>query len=462
MTTFTESNARLSDKSYRPNDDRIDTSAFRLIKEVNRPSGYRGFIYQNEVTKEYVVAHTGTEFDIDKLRDLALTDAQMALLKVNQQLDDARDTVELALEMAKRDGTSVTVTGHSLGGFLTQVTCHEYGLHGETYNAFGAAGLYGVPMGGDLVVNHVRVSDMVGAANHHFGEVRVYATQRDVDVLLLNGALPSQQGPLGFVQNLHRLGPDSTHGAVQFHGGSRTPEQLTIYGPNSIITQENHSLYQQHKAEFDTYRESIRQASDHLATLFKGTGVGAIYSAAVGSQHVGHKIRSHILGSDVRDEVRELRQTARRAVAETNRHFVPPAEPLIYRGSTGDPDIGINRKMERLLGPPSLQDDTCKPGPGSGWLTYPTTAPGQTPLSLRDDPVAYIDRMVAAYDAGDRDTFRQMTQAAANDPFARQMQSQAVVQVNLEERREARQMAERQRQEQAEQPVLAMRNSRLH
>lgn len=462
MPTFTESHSRLADKAYQPYDGRIDTSAFSLVREVNRPSGYRGFIYKNRLTDEYVVAHTGTEFDVDKLRDLALTDAQMVLLKVNQQLDDARDTVELAIEMAKQDGTTVTVTGHSLGGFLTQVTCHEYGLRGETYNAFGAAGLYGVPMGGNLVVNHVRVSDMVGAANRHFGEVRVYATQQDVDVLLRDGALPSQQSPLGFIQDLRTLGPDATHGAVQFHGGQRKPEELIIYGPNSIITHQNQALYQQHKAEFDTYRESIRQASDHLATLFKGTGAGAIYSAAIGSQHLGHKIRHHVLGSDVRDEIRELRQTARRAVAETNRHFVPPAEPLIYRGSTGDPGIDINRKMERLLGPPSLQDDTCKPGPGSGWPTHPTTASGQAPLSLRDDPLAYVNRMVAAYDAGDRDMFRQMTQAAANDPFARQMQSQAVVQVNLEERREAQQMAERQRQEQAEQPVLAMRSHRLH
>lgn len=80
------------------------------------PSGYHGVIYKNLRTDEYGVAHTGTEFDTDKLRDAVLTDAQMALLNVNQQLDDARDLVELAIEMARQDGTNVTVTGHSLGG----------------------------------------------------------------------------------------------------------------------------------------------------------------------------------------------------------------------------------------------------------------------------------------------------------------------------------------------------------
>ena len=45
-----------------------------------------------------LVANTGTEFDTDKVRDGLITDAQMPVLKVNQQLDDARDLVELAIE----------------------------------------------------------------------------------------------------------------------------------------------------------------------------------------------------------------------------------------------------------------------------------------------------------------------------------------------------------------------------
>ncbi|WP_448229621.1 hypothetical protein [Pseudoxanthomonas mexicana] len=117
MTTFTESHARLSYKSYDPGSTGIDTDAFELVIESNRASGYRGFIFRNNITKDYVVAHTGTEFDTDKIRDALLTDGQMVLADVNQQLDDARDLVELAIEMAKRDGTRVTVTGHSLGGF---------------------------------------------------------------------------------------------------------------------------------------------------------------------------------------------------------------------------------------------------------------------------------------------------------------------------------------------------------
>lgn len=130
MPTFTETHARQADDVYR-------LYGFKPphpfeVKTVYEPSsGYRGVIYRNMESGDYVVAHTGTEFDTDKIRDGLLTDAQMALLKVNQQLDDARDLVELAVEMAKRDGTRVTVTGHSLGGFLAQVTAHEYGPRDE-------------------------------------------------------------------------------------------------------------------------------------------------------------------------------------------------------------------------------------------------------------------------------------------------------------------------------------------
>jgi uncharacterized protein YaiI (UPF0178 family) len=352
MPTFTESHARLSEKSYRPHDDKIDTSAYLLIREVNRSSGYRGAIHKNLDTGDYVVSHTGTEFDTDKLRDGLLTDAQMALLKVNQQLNDARDLVELAIEMAKRDGTKVTVTGHSLGGFHTQVTCHEYGLRGETFNAYGAAGLYGVPEGGTQVINHVRATDMVGAANRHFGEVRVYATQQDVDVLLKRGPVPSQQNRWELIGDLRTLGPDATHGAVQFHGGQRTAEQLAVYGPNSLINHESQSLYQQHKPEFDAYRESIRSAAEDVALATKLTGAGVIYTSAIGSQYAMHKVRHGLMGNEVHDELRELRLAVQRATADSNRDFVPPDRPLIYRDGTGSPLEQIDRRIQDLRRPP--------------------------------------------------------------------------------------------------------------
>ncbi|KAF1726150.1 hypothetical protein [Pseudoxanthomonas japonensis] len=457
MPTFTESHARLSGKSYDPYDDKIDTSAFFLMKEVKSSSGYRGTIHRNLDTGDYLVSHTGTEFDTDKLRDGLLTDAQMALLKVNQQLDDARDLVELAIEMAKRDGTRVTVTGHSLGGFHTQVTCHEYGLKGETFNAYGAAGLYDVPEGGSQVINHVRASDMVGAANRHFGEVRVYATQQDVDVLLNQGPVPSQQNRWELINDLRTLGPDATHGAVQFHGDHRTAEQLAVYGPNSLINHESQALYKQHRPEFDAYRESIRSAAEDAALATKLTGAGIAYTSAIGSQYVMHKVRHGLMSNEVHDELRELRRAGQRATDERNRDFVPPDRPLIYRDSAGSPLEQIDGRMQELLRAPTLEDSQCKPERGSGWPSRPAGDSAPSPVSLRDDPLSYIDRMVAAYDASDQVDFRLMTQAAANDSYARRVSATAATQVDAEERQQAllAQVAEQQSAEQTQVAVSA-------
>ena len=457
MSTLTESHARLSEKSYSPHDDRIDIEAFEQVKEVGTSSGYHGVIYRNVKTRDYVVSHTGTEFDTDKIRDGLLTDAQMVLADVNQQLDDARDLVELAIEMAKRDGTRVTVTGHSLGGFHTQVTCHEYGLKGETFNAYGAAGLYGVPVGGSQVINHVRATDMVGAANRHFGEVRVYATQQDVDVLLKQGPVPSQQNRWELLGDLRALGPDATHGAVQFHGGHRTAEQLAVYGPNSLINHESQALYQQHRPEFDAYRESIRSAAEDVALATKLTGAGIAYTSAIGSQYVMHKARHGLMGNEVHDELRELRLAAQRATDERNRDFVPPDRPLIYRDSAGSPLEQIDGRIQQLRRAPTREDSQCKPERGSGWPSRPAGDSTPSPVSLRDDPLAYIDRMVAAYDAGDQGAFRRMTQAASSDPHARLVSATATAQVDAEERQQAllAQVAEQQSAEQRQVAVSA-------
>lgn len=457
MSIFTESSARLSAKSYNPHDDRLNTDAYRLIKEVDRPSGYRGSIYQNKITGDYVVANTGTEFDTDKVRDGLITDAQMPVLKVNQQLDDARDLVELAIEMAKRDGTSVIVTGHSLGGFLSQVTAYEYGLRGETFNAYGAAALSGVPEGGSQVINHVRATDMVGAANRHFGEVRVYATQQDVDTLLRHGPLPSQQNRWGLIQDLRELGPDTTHGAVQFHSGQRKPEELAIYGPNTIINSENRALYQQHKPEFDAYRESIRSAAEDVALATKLTGAGIAYTSAIGSQYVMHKVRHGLMGNEVHDELRELRLAAQRVTDERNRDFVPPDRPLIYRDGAGSPLEQIDGRIQDLRRAPTREDSQCKPERGSGWPSRPAGDSTPSPVSLRDDPLAYIDRMMAAYDAGDLGSFRRMTQVAADDPHAKRVSATATAQVDAEERQQTllAQVAEQQSAEQRQVAVSA-------
>ncbi|GAB3313444.1 XVIPCD domain-containing protein [Luteimonas notoginsengisoli] len=256
MAIFTESYAHLAHDSYQPKRVKDDVSGtpFEVYRIIDKPSGYHGVIYRNKVTNELVVAHRGTEFETDKVRDLAITDGQMVLVKLNQQLNGARETVELALELARHGGLAgnrvpVTVTGHSLGGTLAQMTATEYGLHGETFNAYGAAGLHDTPSGGNQVVNHVRATDMVSAAGQHFGSVRVYATEQDVALLLRDGTPPQTQGVGQFLRDVAELSPDKTHGMAQF------------YGQDSIVRPENIALYEANKAGYDAYRTDICAAA---------------------------------------------------------------------------------------------------------------------------------------------------------------------------------------------------------
>ena len=152
-------------------------------------SGYQGAIYQRVDTGEIVVAHRGTEFDRELVKDGVLADGGMVAARTNSQMEDAIELTQRALNRAKdpenlsRYGHTpeVTVTGHSLGGVLAQITAYKFGLHGETFNAFGAASLgHGIPEGGGQVVNHVKASDLVSAASKHFGQVRQYASVEEV------------------------------------------------------------------------------------------------------------------------------------------------------------------------------------------------------------------------------------------------------------------------------------------
>src|SRR3546814_9905720 len=119
----------------------------------------------------------------------------MVFGQVNSQ---AADAIEFTLESlreaqkfsSERGGSppEVTVTGHSHGRTLAQITAHHFDLRGETFNAYGAASLgYRIPEGGDRVLNHVMAADVVSAASPHYGQVRVYAKPREIAQLQLSG-----------------------------------------------------------------------------------------------------------------------------------------------------------------------------------------------------------------------------------------------------------------------------------
>ncbi|UZW60078.1 XVIPCD domain-containing protein [Lysobacter enzymogenes] len=163
----------------------INDATYKLLEVAeNKSSGYQGAVFQKEDSGEIVVAHRGTEFKDEFIDDVLRADGGMVATRANQQTKDASALTERAMEIARKQGVPVTVTGHSLGGCLAQITAAKYGLHGETFNAYGAASLnQRIPEGGRDVVNHVMAADFVSSASHHYGEVKVYASRHDIATL---------------------------------------------------------------------------------------------------------------------------------------------------------------------------------------------------------------------------------------------------------------------------------------
>lgn len=200
MSLSSRDYAALAENAYRDREpgrqppDRRETlylndHQYRVVEHVSDSrTGYQGTLYQHVRTRNFVVAHRGTE---EILEDALITDASMLLARTSPQASPALALTRRAIEDAETirdvlgDPIEVTVTGHSLGGTLAQISAHHFNLRGETFNAYGAASLLGlrIPEGGSQVVNHAMAADAVSAASPHFGEVRLYATERELEAL---------------------------------------------------------------------------------------------------------------------------------------------------------------------------------------------------------------------------------------------------------------------------------------
>ncbi|HZF96634.1 MAG TPA: hypothetical protein VEY92_00015 [Pseudoxanthomonas sp.] len=108
----------------------LEGATYEVLDYMDSRSGYQEAIYQRMDTGEIVVAHRGTEFDRELIKDGVLADGGMVAARTNSQMVDAIKLTQWALDFAQHPKNlsqyhhtpEVTVTGHSLGGVLAQIT----------------------------------------------------------------------------------------------------------------------------------------------------------------------------------------------------------------------------------------------------------------------------------------------------------------------------------------------------
>lgn len=308
---------------------------YRAIDYANDPvTGYQGTAYKRVDTGEIVIAHRGTEFGREAVQDGVIADGGMVFTGLNSQTSDAMAFTKKVMNEAKHEAEqkhqptpSITVTGHSLGGTLAEITAYRCGLHGETFNAYGAAGLLeGVPKGGNQVIDNVRATDLVSAGSAHFGQVRVFAAQQDIDALSKvgyrdNNSLLTPREPI-----LGKLQLDA-HAIDNFVPNGKTLGQ-------SIMTPENAARYEAHQGMVDRYRNDVLDLRKGISASWEVpkaivTGAEALGHAA--SEKVAQGVHAaehaaHVVAHDAS----QAYNTARHAVSEKVSQGVHAAEHVAH------------------------------------------------------------------------------------------------------------------------------------
>ncbi|MET3654899.1 lipase family protein, partial [Dyella japonica] len=144
--------------------------------------GYSGAVFKNLDTGELVVSHAGTE--PSDIHDI-LADVPMGLGEPPTQWPEASATMQWAAEYAARnDNPSISVTGHSLGGALAQLSAIAYGVHADTFNSYGAYNVaqnleMNLDIALDLVTNHRDAFDPVSQLSRQVGRDLMYMSDAE-------------------------------------------------------------------------------------------------------------------------------------------------------------------------------------------------------------------------------------------------------------------------------------------
>ena len=181
---------------------------YKVIKSVdNKDTGFHAEVLAKG--NDVIVAYRGTDqlLGIDGKNDYA-----MARKNIPAQATDAIKVYD----QVKQDypNSDVTVTGHSLGGSLSQIVSSVRGCDAVTFNAYGTKDMFKDPASikEDNIVNYVNEKDYITMCNaqNHIGETYSIegTTDKDAHYLETMGSLEkrnirtSQELKKSFEENL--------------------------------------------------------------------------------------------------------------------------------------------------------------------------------------------------------------------------------------------------------------------
>ena len=118
-----------------------NNQTYKVIDYANTTNDFQALLLKNESGK-FVMAFRGTE--LDSILDW-LNDVSIGLANINEQYNDAKEFLEKAMKDYGVTIDNLTLTGHSLGGILTQQVGATYGIKGYAFNPYGTDRLLSLP-----------------------------------------------------------------------------------------------------------------------------------------------------------------------------------------------------------------------------------------------------------------------------------------------------------------------------
>jgi len=141
---------------------------YKVIKSVdNKDTGFHAEVLANG--NDVIIAYRGT--NLTSIQDIR-NDVAMARDKIPAQATDAIKVYD----QVKQDypNSDVTVTGHSLGGSLSQIVSSVRGCEAVTFNAYGTKDMFenSTNIKEENIVNYVNEWDPITMSNaeNHVGE----------------------------------------------------------------------------------------------------------------------------------------------------------------------------------------------------------------------------------------------------------------------------------------------------